>query len=219
MRMRRSTATAVESRRDRLALVEDAGFRRISVASVLAGVMCAYGTFVMVLGITGGILRAAGVDTNFSANDWRRIGSGAGILVALVLFISYFFGGYVAGRMSRRAGTTHGVLVFVLGLVLLGVAAVIANAATDSADILRNLRSVGIPTSWDEWRDIGTVVGIASLVAMLLGSVVGGAKGERWHGRLLARAADPAVGNVVHGRADTDVTDVAADREDVMTER
>jgi hypothetical protein len=46
------------------------------------------------------------------------------------------------------------------------------------------LRSLGIPTSGSEWSDIGTPAGIASLAAMLLGALVGGVLGERWHSKL-----------------------------------
>lgn len=184
----------VETRHDRRLLATDAGLGRVSLPSVLAGVMTAYGTFVLVLAFTAGFLRVAGVNTDYSASDWKQIGTGAGLVVAAVLFVSYLFGGYVAGRMARRAGVLNGLLVFVLGLLLAAGAAALANAATDSGEILRNLRSVGIPTRAGEWRDAGIITGIASLVAMLLGSLLGGAEGERWHGRLLARAVDPEIG-------------------------
>jgi hypothetical protein len=80
--------------------------------------------------------------------------------------------------------------------VAVGAATVIARLLTDAdADtILRNLRSVGVPTSGSEWRDVVTVAGVGSLVAMLFGSVLGGRVGDRWHTRLLRRALDPTVG-------------------------
>lgn len=57
-----------------------------------------------------------------------------------------------------------------------------------------NLRSLGIPTTGTEYGQAATVAGIASLIALVVGSVLGGALGERWHARLVARAADPTVG-------------------------
>lgn len=186
--------STVETRQDRLALAEDAGMGTVSPVSVLAGVMCAYGTFVLVLALATAGLRAAGLTSDYSANDWRSLGTGAGLVVAAVALAAWLFGGYVAGRMARRAGTTHGLLVFASGLVIAAIAAALANAVTDSGNIVRNLRSIGIPTSAGEWRDAGTIAGIASLAAMLVGSVAGGGLGERWHGRLLARALDPRVG-------------------------
>ena len=184
----------VETRGDRLAMTRDAGISRLSLVSVLAGVMVAYGTFVVLLGIVAAALHAAGVDTDYSANDWRRLGTGAGLVIAAVLLVSYLFGGYVAGRMARRAGVTHGVLVFLLGVaVAVGVGALV-NALTDSSTLIANLRDLGIPTSRSEWAHIGTIAGIASLAGMLVGSLLGGAAGERWHSRLVARALDPGYG-------------------------
>lgn len=185
----------VETRHDRRLLAADAGLGRVSLLSVLAGVMTAYGTFVLVLAVTAGVLRLLGVDTHYSASDWKQIGTGAGLVAAVVLFVSYLFGGYVAGRMARRAGVTNGLLVFLLGLVLALGAAALANAATDSGEIMRNLRSLGIPTTGSDWVDAGLVIGIASLAAMVVGALLGGALGERWHGKLLSRAIDPDYGD------------------------
>ena len=56
------------------------------------------------------------------------------------------------------------------------------------------VRSVGLPTTAHQWRDIGTFGGIAAVAAALIGSLAGGAMGERWHTKVLARALDPSVG-------------------------
>ncbi|HVL91791.1 MAG TPA: hypothetical protein VM264_00435 [Acidimicrobiales bacterium] len=184
----------VETRADRVALVQDAGMKRVSLGSALAGALVAYGAFAVLLAVTAAVAKAVGFDTDLSDSEWRRLGAAGGALVALVLLASYLYGGYVAGRMARRAGSLHGFLVFVTSVVLaVGVTALV-NLFTDGDAILADLRAIGIPTSGDEWRNIGTVAGIGSLLAMLLGSLLGGRAGERWHGKLLARALDPAVG-------------------------
>lgn len=186
---------AVENRRDRMELANEAGYSRVSFVSVLAGVLVAYGAFAILAAITGAVLTAVGVDVRaISDNDWRELGIGSGVAVVLSLFLSYLFGGYVAGRMARRAGAANGLLVFVLGiLVAAGVGAAVGSSA-DAEGILDNLRSIGVPTSGEEYSAIGTFAGIGSLLAMLLGSLFGGISGERWHGKLLARALDPTVG-------------------------
>jgi hypothetical protein len=73
-------------------------------------------------------------------------------------------------------------------------AAALVEASGATGDVVRSLRSLGVPTSGQQWRQIGTVAGIASLAGMLLGSVLGGILGERWHTKLMARALDPGVG-------------------------
>lgn len=198
---RATRAHAVETRGDRVVLAQHAGMGRISLASVLAGTLVAYGAFAVLVAITAAVAESVGFHTNLSTSEWRGLGAVGGAVVAVVLLACYLFGGYVAGRMARRAGATNGLMVFVLGvLVALGVAGLV-NVFTDGDEILRNLRNVGVPTSGDEWRDLGTVAGIGSLLAMLVGSVAGGAMGERWHTKLLARAADPNVGPEAEARA------------------
>ena len=188
----------IESRHDRAVLAQDAGLGKISLGSVLAGTLVAYGAFAVLLAIAAAVAKAVGIDTDFSDNEWRRLGAVGGGVVAGVLFLSYWYGGYVAGRMSRRAGTINGFFVFVLGVVLaVGVAGVV-NLFTDGDEITRELRGIGVPTTADEWRNIGTVAGIGSIAGMFLGALLGGAMGERWHGKLLTRAMDPTGGAGTH---------------------
>lgn len=192
---------AVESRRDRIDLAHDAGFGAFSLGSVLSGTLVAYGAFAVLAAIAGGLLTAFGIDSaNDLSGDFRDVGIGTGIVAAAVLFVSYLWGGYVAGRMARRAGVVNGLMVFVLGLLLaVGIGGAIgAQAGTDA--ITDNLRSIGVPTSGDEWIGLGTVAGLGAIAAMLLGSMLGGMSGERWHGKLLTRAMDPAVGPEVDVR-------------------
>jgi len=207
----------VETRGDRTALAADAGFGRISLGSVLAGTLVAYGAFAVLVAIVAAVVKAVGFNTNLSTNQWRQYGVGGGIALCVVLFCAYLYGGYVAGRMARRSGAMNGLLVFVLGLVLaVGVAALARWMNADGA-VLRNLRNVGVPTTRSEWSDIGTVAGIGSLLVMLVGSILGGTLGERWHGTLLARAWDPAVGEGVPVAPGT--RHVVDDGQAVMTRR
>ncbi|MDQ4132529.1 MAG: TIGR04086 family membrane protein [Actinomycetota bacterium] len=189
----------VESRRDRRALVADAGWSQLSLASVLAGILVAYGAFALLAGIAGGLLDATGADTDITAR-WDDLGVVAGLVVAALLFLSYLFGGYVAGRMARRAGLLHGLAVFVLGVVVLASVAVAIRALAGADSVVENLRELGLPTTGDEWAEVGTIAGLASLAAALVGGVLGGMLGERWHAKLLARAIDPDVGAEAEAR-------------------
>lgn len=184
----------VENRRERLALVEDAGMSRISATSILAGVLVGYGAFALLAGLTAAVLGAVDVDVNLQGDDVGQAGTVSAVVLGLVLFLSYLFASYTAGRMARRAGMTHGLVVFATSLVLAAVAAVVVEVSNATDDVVDGLRNLGVPTSADQWRDIGTLAGIASLAGMLLGCIVGGAMGERWHTKLVTRALDPGVG-------------------------
>jgi hypothetical protein len=191
----------VENREDRLRLAQDAGWGRISATSVAAGILVGYGAFAILAGLTAAVLGAFDVNVDLTGADLRRTGTAGGIVLGLVLFVSWYFGAYTAGRMARRAGATHGVVVFFIGvLVAVAVAAAVeALGATD--DVVASLERLGVPTTAEQWSDIGTVAGIASLVGMLAGCLLGGAAGERWHAKLLTRALDPGLGPEGSARA------------------
>jgi hypothetical protein len=193
VRDRSTTRTMRETSRERRELARDAGFGGFSVTSVLAGVLVAYGAFAILAGLAAAAVDALNVDTDITS-DWERLGTTGGLIVASLIFLSYLFGGYVAGRMARRNGVAHGLGVLVLGVVIVGgVAALVRNSSAPDT-VATNLRSLGIPTTANEFGDAGTIAGIASLIALAVGSLLGGALGERWHARLFARAADPTVG-------------------------
>ncbi len=185
----------VESGKDRKMFVQDAGMGSLSFISILAGTLVAFAAFAVLLAIVGGILAAVGIDTaNLTANDYERLGIGGAVVAALVLFLSYFFGGYIAGRLARRSGALNGGLVLVLAIVIGAVVAVIVGTQADTQAAADNLRVIGVPTSGGDYSAIATVAGIVTLLAMIAGAVLGGIKGERWHGKLAARAFDPTVG-------------------------
>ena len=182
-----------ETARSRRQLVEEAGWRRTSPLSVLAGTLVAFGAVTLIAAAAGAAGSALGLDTNgISTHEWRQSGIVAAAIGTLVLFGAFFFGGYTSGRMSRRAGGRHGILVFLLSAVLVGAIALIAWAVRGSVhvDLASNLRDNGVPTNRSTWGDIGLGAGIAGAVAMLLGSVLGGIRGDRWHGRLAAAVVE-----------------------------
>jgi hypothetical protein len=184
----------IETGRDRAALTRQAGIGKLSFISVLAGVLVAYGAFAVLVALAGAAAAALGLTSDLSANNWAELGVGSAIVAAVVLLVAYLFGGYVAGRMARRAGLLHGLGVFILALVIVALVAAVTATQADTSAIRGNLRSLGIPTTGAEWGEVGTLAGIGSLAAMLVGAVLGGMLGERWHTKLTRRAASPKYG-------------------------
>jgi hypothetical protein len=203
----------VETAKDRVGLAHDAGLPRISFLSVLAGAFAAYGAFALLASIFGAIAAAAGGSFEVPRGNWETAGIVSAVVLGLTLLLSYLFGGYVAGRMARRSGTSHGLMVFILGFLMAAVvsAFVTLTAGTDTvrSSVTDTLGSIGAPTSGSALQTIGSIGGVVALASMLLGSLVGGRLGDRWHGKLLTRALDPNVGPTA---ADLD------DRHDVRDE-
>jgi MFS family permease len=177
-----------ESPQDRASLAHEAGLGRLSFPSVLAGVLVAYGAFAVLAALAGTVATAIGLNTDLNRNDWGTLGLGSAIVVTVVLLAAYLFGGYVAGRMARRAGLLNGLAVFLLAVALVALVAAVAASQADAEAIGGNLRSLGIPTTASEWGKAGTIAGIGSLAAMLVGALLGGVLGERWHSKLTRRA-------------------------------
>ena len=199
------SAPGDESPRDRRRLARQAGLGRVSFISVLAGVLVAYGAFAVLAALVGAVAVAIGLDAELARNDWDTFGMGSAVTVTVVAFVAYWFGGYVAGRMARRAGLVNGLAVFALAVLLVVAVGAIAASQTDTEAIQANLRNLGLPTTGAEWAKIGTAAGIGTLVGMLLGAGIGGVVGERWHSELVRWAAvgrgDPNRDQEGRGRA------------------
>jgi len=169
---------SAESPRDRKRLAHQAGLGRLSFISALAGVLVAYGSFVLLAALVGAVAVALGLDTKLASNDWATLGTGGAVTVTVVAFVAYLFGGYVAGRMARRAGLVNGLAVFALAVLLVLVVGAIAASQTDTETIQANLRTLGLPITGTDWAHLSTVAGIGTLVGMLLGAGIGGVVGS-----------------------------------------
>jgi hypothetical protein len=164
----------------------------VSLWSILTGVVVAFGAFLLLSSIIGGILSAVGIAEGGipSGSEAVEAGIGAGVGLVIAQFLSYLWGGYTAGRMARGKGLTNGILVPFLAIVLLLILGAIATAVASnisgvSAQDAQGVQELGLPLG--ELADIGTGIGIGMLVAMFLGGALGGKLGERWHSKLEER--------------------------------
>jgi hypothetical protein len=168
--------------------------------SLLAGTLSAYGAFAIIAAVAGSVLAALDVDTEFRTSDWTSSGAVAGLVSGIVLLLAYVFGGYVAGRMARRSGLLHGLGVALVSLVLGGIVGAVAGLSQDSGSIQDDLSGIGVPTDWDQVRGVAIASVIIALAAIVVGAIVGGILGERWHTRLARWVADPDRGPAAEAR-------------------
>jgi hypothetical protein len=118
---------------------------------------------------------------------------GASVLTGLavlgvLIFLTYFFGGYVSGRLARFDGGRNGAMVlawtFIVVLIVALVAVVFSGfLPSGAADII-----VGIAQTSRSAADglagtgvAGIVVAVAALLLALLGGFFGGRLGSRYH--------------------------------------
>ena len=204
MRFRRRGAPRPvgETRRDRRELACEAGLGRLSVVSLFGGVAAAMTAFALLIGAAAAATAAIDFDTDLMSQEWRNIDAPDAAILSVALFLACLFGGYVAGRMARRTGLSHGFYTFGLGVVLLvGAVAGLDQLAQGDALIV-SFNALGIPTSFDTWRDLSAPVGLAWVLTALAGACAGGVVGESWHTKLIARAADPTIGPTAAARVD-----------------
>jgi hypothetical protein len=173
-----SAADPIETGRDRAALTRQAGIGKLSLISVLAGVLVAYGAFAVLAALAAAAAAALGLNTDLSANNWAELGVGSAIVAAVVLLLAYLFGGYVAGRMARRAGLIHGLALFILALVIVALIAAIARPRPTPAPSARIYAASGSPPPGPSGAMSAPWPGLARLPPCWLGPCLAGCSGS-----------------------------------------
>jgi uncharacterized membrane protein len=114
------------------------------------------------------------------------------VLVGILVFLTYFFGGYVAGRLARFDGGRNGAMLLLWsGLTILVVALVNAILSSflpsaiseDINSFIQNdlLSTIG---SLSQLGVVGIVVFVGALLLALLGGFLGGRLGSRYHAEI-----------------------------------
>src|SRR5215217_6387279 len=118
---------------------------------------------------------------------------GASVLTGLavlgvLIFLTYFFGGYVAGRLARFDGGRNGAMVLVwtfIVVLILALAALVFSGflPAGAAEGIRNLveRIISAGRSLLGAGVVGIVSALAGVLLALLGGFLGGRLGSRYH--------------------------------------
>lgn len=108
----------------------------------------------------------------------------AGIVLLVILAVAYFAGGYVAGRMSRFDGGRQGLGVWLIGLIISIVLAVIGAVAGAQYNVVSSMNISAVPPSLQD-IGIGALIGLVVIVVVTALAALGGGKvGERYHRRV-----------------------------------
>ena len=157
----------------------------ISGGAILTGVVVAFGAMFLLSAVIGGVLAALGVaETDITRGEAVDAGIGAGIAFVVAQFLSYLWGGYTAGRMGRGAGAANGVLVPIVALILGALTVGLVSVLGATANLNLPFTENRLPLENDYLVDWGIGIAVASLIAMFVGSIVGGSMGMRWHTKL-----------------------------------
>ena len=125
----------------------------------------------------------------------RTVGIVSVIVVAIILFIAYFAGGYVAGRMARFDGAKQGVAVWLWAVVIAIVLAILAAVAGSQFNLLSNLNAFPrIPVNEGDLTTTGIVTLIIAAVIALIAAILGGKAGMNFHRRVDQATIDHQAG-------------------------
>lgn len=163
-------------------------FGGVNLGACFFGWLVAIATAVLLSGLVGAIAAGAGGSLGLSRSDLEQeagaVGLGAAVVLALVLFLAYYAGGYVAGRMSRFDGARQGLVVWLIGLVVGLVTALVGWLFGSEYDVLARVEMPSLPISTDNLTIGGLVTALAVLVLTLLAAMLGGKVGRRYHRRV-----------------------------------
>ena len=150
------------------------------------GWLVALGMGVILTAIVAAAGAAIGLTSSASdaAKNAGTIGIVGGALLIAISFIAYLCGGYVAGRMSRFDGGRQGFGVWVIGLVVTLLVAAAGAIFGDQYNVFENLNLPRIPLNVSDITTGGAIALAAIVVATLIGAIIGGKAGQRYHRRV-----------------------------------
>jgi hypothetical protein len=141
--------------------------------------------------IAGLVLAPLGFSVNLGGEIGAAIITGL-VLVGVLIFLTYFFGGYVAGRLARFDGGRNGAMLLLWTLAVALLAALVGGIFSNFlpaglSDGLRNfiqnevLSTIG---NLSQLGILGILVAIGALLVALLGGFLGGRLGSRYHAEI-----------------------------------
>ena len=150
--------------------------------------------FVLVAGallslVVGLVLVPLGISPDLAGAELGAAAITGLVLVAILVFLTYFFGGYVAGRLARFDGGRNGAMLLlwtgVTVLVLALVNAVLsgflpARVSEDIGNLVQNnvLSTIG---GLSQLGVAGVLIFAGALLVALAGGFLGGRLGSRYH--------------------------------------
>jgi hypothetical protein len=156
-------------------------------SAVFFGWLVAVGLAVLLTALVSAAGAAIGL-TNVTAGDVRSnadtISVAGGVLLIVILTLSYFAGGYVAGRMARFDGVRQGVGVWVFGLFVTVLLAIVGAIAGSEYNVFAQLDLPRIPIDEGSLATGAAIALVAIVVLTLVGAVLGGRAGEGYHRRV-----------------------------------
>jgi len=178
-------------------------FGGMKVGAAFFGWLTATGAAVILTALVAVAATALGLTGNLTvdqaANNPQSLGLVGGILLLAVVFLAYYCGGYVAGRMARFHGARQGLGVWLWAIAIALALALLGLIAGSEFNILGRVGLPQITNPQSVVTPFGIVSALLILGVSLLGAVLGGLSGMRFHRKVDRRTdltAKPVDGRV-----------------------
>ncbi|MFJ6026963.1 hypothetical protein ACIQCN_05815 [Pseudarthrobacter sp. NPDC092424] len=164
-------------------------FGGIKAGSAFFGWLTATGMAVLLTALVAAAGTAVGLANNADVGDAvsevannGTIGLVGIIVLLVILLVSYYCGGYVAGRMARFNGAKQGLMVWIWALIAAIVMAILGLVAGQRFNVLASLNSFPrIPINEGELTTTSIIAAVVVAAVALLGAILGGLAGMRFH--------------------------------------
>ncbi|MDQ1056125.1 hypothetical protein QFZ23_000026 [Arthrobacter globiformis] len=175
--------------REMAAARQKEAFGGMKIGSAFFGWLAATGMAVLLTALVAAAGTAVGLATNTDVNaavgraaSNQTVGIAGIIVLLVILFASYYSGGYVAGRMARFNGAKQGFMVWIWALIAAVLVAVLGMIAGEQFNILAQLNSFPrIPVNEGQVTTTGIIAAVVVALVALVGAVLGGMAGMHFH--------------------------------------
>jgi len=177
-------------------------FGGIKFGSAFFGWLTATGMAVLLIallaaaGVAFGVATDTSVDqaaqeTQSNTGTAQTVGLVGAITLLVVLLLAYYCGGYVAGRMARFNGIRQGLAVWIWGVVMALLIAAVAAIAGTQYDVFAQLNLPRLPVNEGQVTAVGAIVIGSAILAALIGALLGGLAGMRFHRKVDKAGLEP----------------------------
>jgi hypothetical protein len=168
-------------------------FGGIAWGSAFFGWLTAVGLSVILVGILSAVGASLALTEGSQIGgqeSQETIGLASAIALLAVIAISYFCGGYVAGRMARFDGARQGIGVFAWAIIITALLALAAVIGDSEWNVFGRVDLPRLPVDEGDLTTGGIIALAAVLLTMLVSAIFGGKVGERFHRKVDRHAID-----------------------------
>src|SRR4051812_17958974 len=120
-----------------------------------------------------------------AADQPRTIGLVGAIVLLVIIFLAYYAGGYVAGRMARFNGARQGLGVWLWAVIIAVVVAILGMVAGTQFNLLATLNTFPrIPINEGDLTTAGIITAVVVALVALVAAILGGLSGMSFHRRV-----------------------------------